>query len=145
MGISSPCPHTPSPIFPHCPHCRPDASCWRYAALCGFTKQEKKEKSKDALLFFLLISFGDFNKAHFNKAYLCDKHTYFNMPLTININRKQAKTSRYPEAAESLAKAPSLRRPPCAYEISSSGGPARAVGALFRIQGSLHITVLCNN
>lgn len=63
--------------------------------LYGFTKQERKQKSMDSLLFFLLISFGDFNKAH-----LCDKHTYFNMPLTININQKRAKTSGYPEAAD---------------------------------------------
>lgn len=62
--------------------------------LYGFTKQGRKQKSMNSLLFFLLISFGDFNKAH-----LCDKHTYFNMPLTININQKRAKTSGYPEAA----------------------------------------------
>lgn len=93
--------------------------------LYEFTKQERKEESMDSLLFFLLISFGDFNKAHFNRAYLCDKHIYFNMPLTININQKRAKTSRYPEAAESLAKAPSLRRLTCLVLMKSAARVAQ--------------------
>lgn len=71
--------------------------------LYGFTKQERKEESMDSLLFFLLISFGDFNKAHFNRAYLCDKHTYFNMPLTININQK-IKNIRVPRSHRIISK-----------------------------------------